>query len=147
MGGRRGFMYIPFLEYHNLGQGNLTGGHMHEMIKVLKALSDPKRLTIVKMLHHREHMCVCEMQSVLGITQPSVSKHLKVLENAGVVEPERDGVWVNYSLQNIQQGSELEGIIDAILLWMDRDEETVLLLKRVDDVDRNNIINTEKSPK
>lgn len=114
---------------------------MVKMVRAMKALSDPTRLKIVKMLDHRENMCVCEIQAVLGIAQPSVSKHLKVLENADIVEPEREGVWVNYSLQVIGKGSELASLLDVVLRWMDRDEQLARLLQSVDDVDRNNIVN------
>ncbi len=63
----------------------------------MKALSDPGRLKILKMLQHNS-MCVCEIRSVLGLAQPTVSKHLKVLEEAGLVEYKKDGLWVNYML-------------------------------------------------
>ena len=43
-------------------------------------------------------MCVCELQAALGIAQPTVSSHLKVLEEAGLVESAKEGQWVNYSL-------------------------------------------------
>jgi ArsR family transcriptional regulator len=57
---------------------------MKDFIRVMKALSDPNRVKIVKMLQHKL-MCVCEIQAALGISQSSVSKHLKILEEAGVV--------------------------------------------------------------
>jgi len=44
-------------------------------------------------------MCVCELAFVLGITQPSVSKHLKKLSSAGIVESEQDRFWTNYYLR------------------------------------------------
>ena len=49
---------------------------MKEFIKVMKALSDPNRVKLLKLLQKRE-MCVCEIQAALGIAQPTVSKHLK----------------------------------------------------------------------
>jgi ArsR family transcriptional regulator len=55
-----------------------------EFIKVMKALSDPNRVKLLKMLQKRM-MCVCEIQAALGIAQPTVSKHLKLLEDAGLV--------------------------------------------------------------
>ncbi len=54
---------------------------MKGFIKVMKALSDPNRVKIVKLLQHRE-MCVCELQAALGVSQPTVSKHLRLLEDA-----------------------------------------------------------------
>lgn len=56
---------------------------MKDFLKVMKALSDPNRVKIVKMLQHRS-LCVCEMRAALGISQPAVSKHLKLLEDAAI---------------------------------------------------------------
>ena len=58
---------------------------MKHFVKVMKALSDPNRVKIIKMLQQRNDLCVCEMRTVLKLAQPTVSKHLKVLENAGLV--------------------------------------------------------------
>ncbi len=61
---------------------------MKDFVDVMKALSDPNRVRIVKMLQHKT-LCVCEIQAILQIAQPSVSKHLKILENAGLVESKK----------------------------------------------------------
>ena len=65
---------------------------MKAFVKVMKALSDPNRVKIVKLLQQKV-MCVCELQGALGISQPSVSKHLKILEEAGLVDYQKDGLW------------------------------------------------------
>jgi ArsR family transcriptional regulator len=70
---------------------------MKDFIRVMKALSDPSRVKVVKMLQQKP-MCVCEIQTALSLAQPTVSKHLKVLEDAGLVQSNKDGLWVNYSL-------------------------------------------------
>jgi len=70
---------------------------MKAYVKVAKALGDPARVKILKMLEIKD-MCVCEVQAVLGLAQSTVSKHLKVLEEAGLVEWRRVGPWVNYCL-------------------------------------------------
>jgi len=70
---------------------------MRELLKVFKALSDKNRLRILKMLQQK-NMCVCELAAALGITQPSVSKHLAILKEAGLVHDTRDGQWINYGL-------------------------------------------------
>jgi ArsR family transcriptional regulator, arsenate/arsenite/antimonite-responsive transcriptional repressor len=57
---------------------------MKEFIRVMKALSDPSREIILKMLQQRM-LCVCEIQAALDIAQSTTSKHLKLLENAGIV--------------------------------------------------------------
>lgn len=70
---------------------------MRELVKVLKAVADKNRLRILKMLQHKK-MCVCELAAVLGITQPSVSKHLSIMRDAGLVTDERNGQWIDYSI-------------------------------------------------
>ena len=62
-----------------------------------KALSDEKRIGILKLLNFRE-MCVCELTAALGVTQPNLTHHIKKLESAGLVNSERRGKWVYYSL-------------------------------------------------
>ncbi|MBN1585893.1 MAG: winged helix-turn-helix transcriptional regulator [Candidatus Omnitrophica bacterium] len=66
-------------------------------MSILKALSDRNRLRIFKLLERRK-MCVCELAFVLGIKQPSVSRHLKKMKDAGIVDSEQDGLWTQYFL-------------------------------------------------
>jgi len=65
--------------------------------RFFKALADETRLRIVKLLEVRE-MCVCEVMVALGLTQPTASHHLGILENAGFVEDRKEGKWVFYSI-------------------------------------------------
>jgi len=67
--------------------------------RFFKALADETRLRIVKLLGVRE-MCVCEVMVALGLTQPTASHHLGILENAGLVKDRKEGKWVFYSLEN-----------------------------------------------
>ena len=67
--------------------------------KFFKALGDETRLRIVKLLSIRE-MCVCEIMVALGMTQPTTSHHLNILENAGLVTSRKEGRWVFYSLED-----------------------------------------------
>lgn len=66
--------------------------------KVFKALGHPSRLLIVEALGQGER-CVCELQEILNEKMPNVSKHLAVLREAGVVQDERRGASVYYSLK------------------------------------------------
>ncbi|MFA6281267.1 MAG: metalloregulator ArsR/SmtB family transcription factor [Candidatus Omnitrophota bacterium] len=70
---------------------------MKNLEKVLKALADKNRIRILKLLQIRK-MCVCELAFVLGITQPSVSRHLKKLKAACLIKDEQEGLWTNYFL-------------------------------------------------
>ena len=70
---------------------------MRELVKVFKALGDRNRLRIFKMLQHKK-MCVCELAAALEITQPSVSRHLSLMKDAGLVVDSRNGPWIDYEL-------------------------------------------------
>ena len=65
--------------------------------KRFKALSDEKRVRIVKLLTVKE-MCVCELMICLDMTQPNLSHHIQILENAGIVKRTKKGKWVYCSL-------------------------------------------------
>ena len=64
---------------------------------VAKALGDPVRLQLVDVLRrHAGKVCVCELVPLFDLSQPTVSHHLKVLRQAGIVGSERDGLWAYY---------------------------------------------------
>ena len=66
---------------------------------LFKALADPHRLTILATLARAEdEVCVCDFTSALPLNQPTVSHHLKILRDAGLVTCERRGTWVYYRL-------------------------------------------------
>ena len=65
--------------------------------KICRALGDPKRLQIVRMLSGGE-MCACRLLDHLEITQPTLSHHMKILCECGLVDTRRDGKWSHYSL-------------------------------------------------
>ena len=69
---------------------------MKTQLKVFKALSDKNRLTIIKMLEVKP-MCVCEIAAALGLASSTVSKHLSLLNEAGLIQDRKEGKWVNYS--------------------------------------------------
>ena len=95
---------------------------MKQFIKVMRALSDPNRVKIIKLLQQRE-MCVCEIQAALGIAQPTVSKHLKSLEDAGLVGRKKDGLWVNYSLTDGSRSRYAASLLGNLRHWLDEDAE------------------------
>ncbi|MEF3280601.1 MAG: metalloregulator ArsR/SmtB family transcription factor [Elusimicrobiota bacterium] len=64
---------------------------------ILKALSHPTRLLIIDMIQNKE-FCVCELQQKIGDDISTVSKHLSVLKNAGLVNTKRKGKWIYYTL-------------------------------------------------
>ncbi len=72
---------------------------MENAVKVFKALSNETRLEIIKLLSERP-LCVNALVNKTGISQPAMSQHLKVLENAGLVVGIKKGYWVHYELVN-----------------------------------------------
>jgi len=69
---------------------------MQELAKVFKALSDTNRLKIFIFLS-RKTLCVNALVNCLGISQPAVSQHLKILREAGLINAEKKGYWMHYS--------------------------------------------------
>jgi len=67
------------------------------MAEIAKALADPVRLQLVDVLRmHAGKVCVCELVPLFDLSQPTVSHHLKVLREAGIVDSERRGLWAYY---------------------------------------------------
>lgn len=67
------------------------------MAAIAKALGDPIRLQLVDVLRkHAGKVCVCELVPLFDLTQPTVSHHLRVLREAGIVASERRGLWAYY---------------------------------------------------
>ena len=67
------------------------------MAGIAKALADPVRLQLVDVLRkHAGKVCVCELVPLFDLSQPTVSHHLKVLREAGIVDSERQGLWAYY---------------------------------------------------
>ena len=95
---------------------------MKAFIKVMKALSDPNRVKIIKMLQHKL-MCVCEMREALQLSQPSVSKHLKILEDAGIVDFKKDGLWVNYYLTDGNKSPYVSSLMGNLRHWLEEEPE------------------------
>ena len=96
-------------------------------IKVMKALSDPNRVKIVKLLQHRS-LCVCELQAALQIAQPTVSSHLKVLEDAGLVTSRKEGLWANYSPGNGNHSPYASVLLGNLRHWLRDDPEIERLM-------------------
>jgi ArsR family transcriptional regulator len=107
-------------------------------LKVMKALSDPNRVKIIKMLQHKV-MCVCEVQAALQIAQPSVSKHLKILEDAGLVTFHKDGMWVNYQLADGSANPYAASLLGNLRHWLEDDSELAEIEEKLSSIRREDL--------
>jgi ArsR family transcriptional regulator, arsenate/arsenite/antimonite-responsive transcriptional repressor len=78
----------------------ITASQAVGLARMLKALAEPVRLRLVSMVaaHEGSEACVCELTSPLGLTQPTISHHLKILVDAGIFTRDKRGVWAYYAL-------------------------------------------------
>lgn len=67
---------------------------LEQTAAVLKALADPTRMRILKTISHMQTMCECNIVPAFNLSQPTISYHLKVLREAGLITSERRGQWV-----------------------------------------------------
>ena len=111
---------------------------MKDFIKVMKALSDPNRVRIVKMLQHKV-MCVCEIQEALRIAQSSVSKHLKILEEAGIVDYKKEGLWINYYLTDGMKSPYASSLMGNLRHWLEDEPEVKALINRLPMIRREEV--------
>jgi ArsR family transcriptional regulator, arsenate/arsenite/antimonite-responsive transcriptional repressor len=76
----------------------LAPAEREELATRFKALADPARVAIVNRLAAADEVCVCDLNAALDLAQPTVSHHLRVLREAGLVEATRRGTWAFYRL-------------------------------------------------
>ena len=108
---------------------------MREFIKVMKGLSDPNRVKIIKMVQRRV-LGECELQGALGLAQSTVSKHLKILEESGMITYLKDGLWVNYRLADGAKNQYVASLLGNLRHWLEDDAEVEALLNRLPEIRR-----------
>ena len=84
-----------------------------DLAKVFKALGDPVRLRLMSMIASRGEtgeVCVCELTPAFDLSQPTISHHLKLLRQAGLIDCERRGTWVYYWV--------LPGVLDRLAAFL-----------------------------
>ncbi|KUJ95117.1 MAG: hypothetical protein PWR24_194 [Desulfonauticus sp.] len=101
---------------------------MKKIVKIFKAVSDANRLKILGLLLKKKEVCVCEFQQVLEVAQPTVSKHLKILEEAGFIESRRQGSWMIYFLP-LEMEAKNKQLVDLLARWLEEEKEIQDLAK------------------
>jgi ArsR family transcriptional regulator, arsenate/arsenite/antimonite-responsive transcriptional repressor len=81
-----------------LAREPMTDDQAQQVAPLLKALADPVRLRLMSMVlsHEGGEACVCDLTPSFDLSQPTISHHLKVLHDAGLLDREKRGVWVYY---------------------------------------------------
>jgi ArsR family transcriptional regulator, arsenate/arsenite/antimonite-responsive transcriptional repressor len=107
-----------------------------EIAKIYKALSDPGRLRILNILRQRK-LCVCEITEILKLATSTVSKHLSILQNAGFIQQEKDGKWMNYFINPRAANDKIAAFISAMEFWIGNEQAKA-------DAERAKTVNRDK---
>ncbi|MBN2011523.1 winged helix-turn-helix transcriptional regulator [candidate division KSB1 bacterium] len=111
---------------------------MDSLIKIFKALGDKSRLRILKMLQIRQ-LCVCEMTTVLGLATSTVSNHLSILKEAGLIFDIKDGKWVDYSINTQSSSLFITGLLPLLSFWLNDDEQIQMDAEKLKTAYRNEL--------
>ena len=111
---------------------------MDQLIKIFKALSDKNRLRIVKMLQQKK-LCVCEITAVLELATSTVSKHLSLLKETGIIGDVKDGRWVEYYLTTQTKNIFINGLLPLLFFWLNDDEQVKSDIKKIKTVNREKL--------
>lgn len=106
---------------------------MRECELALKAVGDPTRTRILKLLENGG-LCVCQVQAVLGLAPSTVSKHLTTLKVAGLVEDQRNGKWIEYTLARESHNPHAAQVLAMLEGELDRDAAVVADRKRLREI-------------
>ena len=84
----------------------MTAQQAEQVAPMLKALADPVRLRLMSLIasHEGGEACVCDLNDAFDLSQPTISHHLKLLHEAGLLDREKRGVWVYYRLNTSALG-------------------------------------------
>lgn len=105
----------------------------------LKAVADPTRARILKLLEGRE-LCVCQLMNILSLSQSTISGHLSILKNAGLVTDRKEGRWAHYSLCDRKQNPYVTPLLALLMSWLEKDAKVQADKKRL------HMLLTDKSP-
>ena len=79
-----------------LGVEPMDAAQAETVAELLRALADPVRLRLMSIIAAADEACVCDLTAPFTVSQPTISHHLRVLKEAGLVDSERRGTWVYY---------------------------------------------------
>ena len=123
------------MAYRHMAICHQGGVDVKQFIRVMKALSDPNRVRVLKILETKK-LCVCELKDLVGLAQSTVSKHLKVLEEAGLVDYHKEGSWFIYRLTNGEESDYAGVMLENLKGWLDDEPQLQDMIARIPLVDR-----------
>lgn len=108
--------------------------NIDQFIAVTKALSDPNRIRALMALRSGE-LCVCQIIELLGLAPSTVSKHMSILKQAGLVDSRKDSRWVYYRLaKNAKKKPELGKVIKLSIAFLEQDDQILLDDKKMAEI-------------
>ncbi|MFB0517296.1 MAG: ArsR/SmtB family transcription factor [Candidatus Neomarinimicrobiota bacterium] len=113
---------------------------IRDVAQICKALAEHHRLRILKMLE-LQPLCVCEITAVLQLATSTVSKHLSILRDAGLIIDQKDGKWVNYCLNDLSDLPQIKPLLSSISSGLVDDRIIQQDAENVKSVDRYEICN------
>jgi ArsR family transcriptional regulator, arsenate/arsenite/antimonite-responsive transcriptional repressor len=115
---------------------------MKTLLKITKALADPNRVKILKLLQQRP-LCVCEIQELIPLAQSTISTHLKILTEADLITFTKERLWVIYEISG-PQNIMLKQMIDNLLTYLEGDTEILTMLQKTKTIDKHNACRTKE---
>lgn len=96
---------------------------MKDILSILKSLSDRNRLRTVSALMAHDELCACEITELLGVSGATVSKHLSILANAGIVTSRKEGRWIFFKIA--QKNKQLKPVFKWLKHELKDDEDII----------------------
>jgi len=96
---------------------------MKDVLSVTKALSDGNRLRTVMALRDMVELCVCQVTEMLGLAPATVSRHMSILQNAGLIESRKKGRWVYYRISDKARTEPIVIVMDWLSDSLERSSE------------------------
>lgn len=113
---------------------------MEKTLKQLKALADRNRLRVVMALSKHDELCVCQISELLRVSTPTVSRHMSVLQNSGLVKSRKDARWVYYRVSEEFPDEPLSwvknSVADSSVILHDDKALEIILAEPVDELCR-----------
>ncbi|NOZ62314.1 MAG: winged helix-turn-helix transcriptional regulator [Calditrichaeota bacterium] len=117
---------------------------MDELSELFKALGDKNRLRIINLLKQRS-LCVCEITEILKLAPSTVSRHLSILKNIGIIKDKKDRKWVNYSLNVCYDNVLITVLMPLILSQLKTDSQAENDWEKLEKMDRNFVCKSKDS--